>query len=84
METWDQARDISLDYYTDPNWSRLAFGRRHFERQRDSFGNADLFPTGLAKNRKNLEQFIMYSKDQGLIGGAFGVDDLFHESVRGS
>ena len=84
MGMWVQAREISLDYFSDPNWSQLAFGRRHFERQREAFGAEDLFPTGLAKNRKNLEQFVMYSRDQGLIKGEFSVDDLFHESVRGT
>ena len=84
MEMWGQARTISRDYYTDPNWSQLAWGRRHFEREMERFGTDNLFPTGVAANRANLEQFIRYSRDQGLIQGTFGVDDLFHPSVRGS
>ena len=84
IEMWGQARTISRDYYTDPNWSQLAWGRRHFEREMERFGTDNLFPTGVAANRGNLEQFIRYSRDQGLIQGTFGVDDLFHPSVRGS
>ncbi len=84
MEMWGQARTISRDYYTDPNWSQLAWGRRHFEREIERFGTDNLFPTGVASNRSNLEQFIKYSKDQALIKGEFGVDGLFHPSVRGS
>lgn len=84
MEMWGQAKTISRDYYSDPNWSQLAFGRRYYEREIGRFGTEDLFPTGLAVNRGNIEQFIKYSKDQELIKGAFTVDDLFHESVRGS
>jgi 4,5-dihydroxyphthalate decarboxylase len=42
----------------------------------------DIWPTGLAANRKNLERFMMYSRDQGLIRGDFAVDDLFAASVR--
>lgn len=84
MEMWGQARTISRDYYTDPNWSQLAWGRRHFEREREKFGTDNLFPTGVAVNRKNLEQFIRYSKDQALIKGEFAVEDLFHPSVRES
>ncbi len=84
MEMWGQAKTISRDYYSDPNWSQLAFGRRYYEREIERFGTEDLFPTGLAVNRGNIEQFIKYSKDQELIKGAFGVDDLFHPSVRGT
>ncbi len=84
MEMWGQAKAISRDYYTDPNWSQLAWGRRHFEREIERFGTEDLFPTGLAVNRANIEQFIKYSKDQELIKGDFSVDDLFHPSVRGT
>ncbi len=84
MEMWGQARDISRDYYTDPNWSQLAFGRRYFEREAERFGTADLFPTGFGVNRRNIEQFMMYSRDQGLIAGAYGAEDLFHPSVLGT
>jgi len=36
----------------------------------------------LGANRKNLERFMMYSRNQGLIEGDFAVDDLFAPSVR--
>jgi 4,5-dihydroxyphthalate decarboxylase len=81
MEMYAQARALAQDYFSDPNWSSLAFGRRYFEREQEKFG-VDIWPSGLAKNRKNLEQFMMYSRDQGLIKGDFAVDDLFETSVR--
>jgi 4,5-dihydroxyphthalate decarboxylase len=81
MEMYGQARELAREYFSDPNWSSLAFGRRYFEREQEKFG-ADIWPSGLAKNRKNLEQFIMYSRDQGLIKGDFAVDELFESSVR--
>lgn len=84
MEMFAEARAISRDYYTDPNWSQLAWGRRYFEREQERFGTDNLFPTGLSVNRKNIEQFIKYSADQGLIGGGFTMDEMFHESVRRS
>ena len=43
---------------------------------------ADIWPTGLVANRKNLERFMMYSRDQGLIKSDFAADDLFAPSVR--
>jgi 4,5-dihydroxyphthalate decarboxylase len=81
MEMYAQARELAQEYFSDPNWSSLAFGRRYFEREKKMFG-VDIWPVGLAANRKNLEQFIMYSRDQGLIKGDFAVDELFEKSVR--
>jgi 4,5-dihydroxyphthalate decarboxylase len=81
MDMFADARAIAQDYFSDPNWSSLAFGRRYFEREKSLFGK-DIWPTGLAANRTNLERFMMYSRDQGLIGGQFAVDDLFAASVR--
>ena len=74
------AREISWDYFSDPNWSSLAFGRRYYERERKAFGK-DPWVFGVAGNRRNLEQFVMYSHDQGLIGRRLEVEELFHPSV---
>ena len=81
MEMYAQARALADEYFSDPNFSSLAFGRRYFEREKEKFG-ADIWPVGLAANAKNLERFMMYSRDQGLIKGDFAVDDLFEKSVR--
>ena len=81
MEMYAEARALADEYFSDPNFSSLAFGRRYFEREKEMFGD-DMWPIGLAANRKNLERFMMYSRDQGLIKGDFAVDDLFAESVR--
>lgn len=79
--SFEQAREISWDYFSDPNWSSLAGGRRYYERERQAFGK-DPWVFGVAGNRGNLEQFIMYSYDQGLISRRLDVDELFHPSVR--
>jgi 4,5-dihydroxyphthalate decarboxylase len=81
MAMFADARAIAEDYFSDPNWSSLAFGRRYFEREKALFGR-DIWPSGLKANRKNLERFVMYSRDQGLIRGDFAVDDLFAPSAR--
>ncbi len=83
MDMYAQARAIAQEYFSDPNWSSLAFGRRYFEREKLLFGG-DIWPAGLASNRRNLERFIMYSRDQGLIERDFAVDDLFAPAVRGT
>jgi len=81
IDSFQQAREIAWDYFSDPNWSSLAFGRRYYERERAAFGK-DPWVFGVAANRGNLEQFVMYSHDQGLISRRLAVDELFHPSVR--
>jgi 4,5-dihydroxyphthalate decarboxylase len=81
MAMFADALAIAEDYFSDPNWSSLAFGRRYFEREKAMFGK-DIWPTGLAANRTNLERFVMYSRDQGLIRRDLAVDELFAPSVR--
>jgi 4,5-dihydroxyphthalate decarboxylase len=80
FDSFRHARAISWDYFTDPNWSSLAWGRRYYERERKAFGK-DPWVFGVSGNRKNLEQFIMYSHDQGLISRKLEVDELFDRSV---
>jgi 4,5-dihydroxyphthalate decarboxylase len=41
----------------------------------------DLWPIGVAKNRANLERFMEYSRDQGLIDKPMPVDSLFADNV---
>jgi 4,5-dihydroxyphthalate decarboxylase len=80
MEALVEANRISERYYDDPNWSRLAWGRLDLEEERRLLGR-DLWPTGVAANRANLERFMEYSRDQGLIAKPMPVDSLFAESV---
>ncbi|MFB3884973.1 MAG: ABC transporter substrate-binding protein [Thermodesulfobacteriota bacterium] len=80
MEMFEEAKRIYSQYYDDPNWSQLAWGRHLYEEQRSLLGE-DLWPSGLRKNRKNLERFIGYSLDQGLIDKKIEVEELFTDSV---
>ena len=41
----------------------------------------DPWPNGVARNRANLERFIQYELDQGLIDRRLEVDELFVEST---
>ena len=66
MEIFDDALRISRDYYEDPNWSRLAWGRHDFELERTRFSK-DPWTNGFLHNRANLERFIRYSHDQAMI-----------------
>jgi 4,5-dihydroxyphthalate decarboxylase len=81
MEMFSQAKEISNRYYSDPNWSNLAWGRRYYEREKSLLGR-DIWPIGLAANRANLERFMTYSRDQGLIANTITVEDLFAPSTH--
>jgi 4,5-dihydroxyphthalate decarboxylase len=81
MELYGQSMKIANEYYSDPNWSRLVFGRRYYEREKVQFAG-DVWASGLQKNRANLERFLTYSHDQGLIGDGVTVDGLFAEETR--
>jgi len=75
---FDKAKAACVEYYDDPNWSRFVWGRHLFEEERAAFGD-DPWPHGIAKNRANLERFIGYSLDQGLMEKQLAVEDLFLE-----
>lgn len=81
MDMFVEADALARDYYSDPNWSRLAWGRQDFEEQDRAFGG-DPWPMGLAANRANLETFARYSLDQGLTLAAPEIESLFAEAVR--
>jgi 4,5-dihydroxyphthalate decarboxylase len=76
MEAFDRAKAACVDYYDDPNWSRFVWGRHLFEEERTAFGE-DPWPHGVKKNRANLERFIGYSLDQGLMEKKLEVEELF-------
>jgi 4,5-dihydroxyphthalate decarboxylase len=80
FETFERAWALARDYYDDPNWSRLAWARLLAEDERAAFGK-DPWPNGLAQNRANLERFIRYESDQGLIKAPMPVESLFIEAT---
>ncbi len=80
MEAFGRAKEASMEYYDDPNWSRFVWGRHLFEEERTAFGE-DPWPNGVKKNRANLERFIGYSLDQGLMEKKLQVEELFAPST---
>ena len=79
MDMFAQAHEINDDYYSDPNWARLPAIRHLYEQSRDAFG--DPWKNGFASNRANLERFIQYSHDQGLISERYAPERLFVAST---
>ena len=80
MEAFNKAKEVAMHYYDDPNWSSLAWGRHLIEEERRLLG-ADPWPHGVRRNRANLERFMGYSLDQGLMEKPMKVEELFTEST---
>lgn len=82
-DMWDAAKAQSDHFYEDPGYASLAFARNEFEDQRGRM-RPDVWPSGLGANRANLERFIFYMADQGLIEAPLNVEELFHPSTLDS
>jgi len=80
MGMWEEAKAQSRKFYDDPGYAQLAFARNELEVQEAEMA-ADPWPSGLAANRRNLEDFIQYSLDQGLIDQPVAVEQMFHQSM---
>ncbi len=75
-DMFNDAKRLAEEYYEDPNWSRLAWGRHDYEDERRLFVR-DPWENGFKRNRKNIERFIKYSHDQGLIDAPYEPETLF-------
>ena len=75
-----QAKKIADRYREDPGWSQLAWGHMAMGEQTTRLGT-DLWPIGFSENAANLERFISYSFEQGLISSRLPTSDLFHPSL---
>ena len=80
MNTFADAGRISETYLADPNWTQLPWAKYTAEEEEAAFGRT-LWTNGVAANRRNLERFISYCLNQGLIDAKLTVEDLFHVSV---
>ena len=83
MRAFESAQGIADGYIDDPGWSRLAWTKYARERETPALG-AKLWPLGVAANRANLERFIGYSHDQGIIDRRIAVEEMFHPSLHGT
>lgn len=71
-----QAQALSEEYYEDPGWSRLAWGRHYYESEKSEFGG-DPWAQGFSRNKATLERFIKYSHDQAMIDAPYPAETLF-------
>ncbi len=82
-DAFEKAKAACREYYADPNWSSLVWTRHLYEEERAVLGE-DYWPYGLRRNRANLERFMGYSRDQGLMDRPLTVEELFVESTLDS
>ena len=81
IDAFERAKEMAFHSYDDPNWSYLAWAAHLQQEERQAMG-AEAWGNGLARNRNNLERFIQYELDQGLIDQQLEVEELFHESTH--
>ncbi len=81
LQAFQNAASIHKAYITDPGWSQLAWAK--YAREAESAAmSGDPWTSGVAANRANLDRFIGYSYDQGIIDRRLRVAELFHPSVH--
>lgn len=83
FDAFERAKEMAFHYYDDPNWSHLAWAAHLLREERQAMG-PDPWANGLARNRNNLERFIQYELDQGLIDRRLEVEELFHATPHGT
>lgn len=81
FDAFERAKEMAFHYYDDPNWSHLAWAAHLLKEERAAMG-VEAWANGLARNRTNLERFIQYELEQGLIDRRLEVEELFHETTH--
>lgn len=81
VSAWEDAKRQTLRAYNDPAYSLVPVLAPVLADQRRRFGE-DPWPSGLAPNEQNLNDFMGYMVDQRLIERAWAPRDLFHPSTR--
>lgn len=78
---FEQSKQLAYRYYhEDPVWSLIPGAGMRLQEQRDVMGD-DVWPHGIARNRKYLERFMQYQVEQGLIDQVLPIDELFAETT---
>lgn len=83
ISMWDDAKEQAGKSCLDYNYTMMPFGHFSFEKYIAEFGK-NIWFSGLDANRRGLERFIIYMKDQLLISESFPIEKLFHPSVHGT
>ncbi len=74
-----RAKEQLASYYSDPNWSSMVWAPHYRDEEAATLG--DPWQHGLTANRVNIERFMGYAHEQGLISARLPPERLFHASV---
>jgi 4,5-dihydroxyphthalate decarboxylase len=80
FEAFERAKQIAIGYYNDPNWTHLAWTSKLVLEQKKALGE-DAWANGLSQNRENLDKFVQFEVEQGLIPKILEVESLFTQLV---
>lgn len=83
MTAFEDAARFAADYLREPSWTGLAWAKYTLEDEERAF-SVPLWTSGVAANRANLERFVGYACDQGIIARRLTIDELFDRSVLGT
>jgi len=76
IDLFERANKIARSYFDDPNWSTLLWARLAYEDQLRSL-HRDPWANGIEANEKNINVFVAYMRDQGLISRNLEIPELF-------
>src|SRR5215203_5688457 len=76
FDAFERARELARQRWNDPNWSLLLWGKQELEREAE-LQSDDPWRNGLEANRKNIQDFVAYSYEQGLIRRVLAPEELF-------
>lgn len=82
LAAFDLAKRNSVERVKDWKASRVPIvWSAHWAETGARLFEGDYWPYGVGANRRVLETFLRYARDQGILTGNLTVDDLFHQSV---
>lgn len=81
FEAFAQSRRLYGAFMRQPH--RLSFVWNRLEEERRFFGK-DPFCEGLRNNRRDVESFLSFASEQGLLARSLATDELFAHTTRGT
>jgi 4,5-dihydroxyphthalate decarboxylase len=78
VQAFQQAHETCRSYYLDPNWTIHAWTQHLMEEEQNRLGSK-LWPIGIEENRANIELFLNYLMEQGLVVQRIPLEKLFIE-----
>jgi 4,5-dihydroxyphthalate decarboxylase len=83
LKAFSQSKKMALDALSDTSATKVTmpFVEDTLDRAKNLLGD-DLWPYGVAPNRKVIETFLDYHYRQGLSPRKLSIDELFHPSTR--